>query len=102
MNHHVAEETARLRNILKRGRIRIATGNRQLFKIADLAVLNSFLDRSMSRVKPPVEGQEDLSCAIFQRVHTPLRFGESRRERLLTHHSLSGLDSVYYVLHVRV
>jgi uncharacterized protein (UPF0216 family) len=56
MNHHVAKETARLRNVLKWGRIRIAAGNRQLFKVADLAVLNSFFDCSVSRVKPPVEG----------------------------------------------
>src|SRR6516164_8144124 len=31
VNHHVAEETARLRNVLKRGRIWIAAGNRHLF-----------------------------------------------------------------------
>jgi hypothetical protein len=42
MDHHVAEQTARLRDILKWGRKRIAACNRQLFKVADLAVSIAF------------------------------------------------------------
>ena len=56
MNHHVAEETAELPELLKRRRIRIAAGNRQLFEVADLTALNCLLDRSVSGVKPPVKG----------------------------------------------
>ena len=92
VNHHVAEETAGFRNILERGWVGIAAGNRQLFKIANLAILDGLLDCSVSGIKPPIEGQENASGAITQRIHALLRLRESRRQRLLTHHGLSRLN----------
>ena len=42
----------------------------------------------MSRIKALIKGQEDLSCAITQRVHALLRLRQSRRQGLLAHHGL--------------
>ena len=91
MDRHVAEDTARMSDIVARRQARVAAGDDDLTHLANLARVDGPAQLDVAGIETAVEGHHDARVQLLELAHGGIGLGQVVVDRLLAKHRLSGM-----------